>query len=281
MTFDFICRTLYTMKTILRITFILLIALPFLLLNEQAQSNPSGGPAGHANDPAGNNKTCRSCHSGAAPTEINAISTNVPTEGYTPGQTYAITVSITEAGKVRFGFQASVQNASGTPAGSIALINSTETQLVGSNLYVTHRTAGNSGQGAKSWQFNWTAPSAGFGPATVYASVMAANNANGSSGDNVYRSALTIQENTTIGVSSPESEVVSVFPNPVSDFIRLQTALNSPAQIFIYSLTGQMVYSGQYASTTSDIDVSSLKSGIYLLVYDANNQRSVKRFVKN
>jgi hypothetical protein len=254
------------MKTFLRISLLLIVILPFAVMNQLATGNSNGAPFGHANDPSGNNKTCRACHSGATPTEINAITANVPVAGYTPGETYAITVSITEAGKARFGFQATVQNTNGNPAGTISLSNTTETGLNGSNLYVNHRTAGTSGSGSKSWTFNWTAPAAGFGPATVYASVMAANNNGNNNGDNVYRSSLTIQENSLVSVESVLSNSIKIYPNPTAQyaFIEMNQSDNSLQSVQLFDFSGKQVLNENIQNNQFVLDLSQLKQGVYL-----------------
>lgn len=270
------------MKTLLRICLLLILILPFAIMNQLATGNSNGAPFGHANDPSGNNKTCRACHSGAAPTEINAITANVPVAGYTPGETYAITVSISEAGISRFGFQATVQNSSGNPAGTISLSNTTETGLVGSNLYVNHRSAGTSGSGSKSWSFNWTAPAAGFGPATVYASVMAANNNGNNNGDNVYRSSLTIQENTLVSIADVLLNEISIYPNPVSQFayIDLKNAEHQIRSIQLFDMSGKLMLNETTSSSNATIDLSSLEQGVYLAKIVTSKGILTQRIIK-
>lgn len=270
------------MKTFLRISLLLIVMLPFAIMSQLAVGNPNGSPAGHANDPAGNNKTCRSCHSGATPPTVDAITANIPVIGYTPGETYAITITVTEAGISRFGFQATVQNTSGNPAGTIALSNTTETGLVGSNLYVTHRSAGTSGSGSKSWLFNWTAPAAGFGPATVYSSTMAANNNGNNNGDNVYKSSLTIQENTTVSIANVLNTGIKMYPNPTQQFVFIELA-EADLQlklVQLYNLSGKMLLSETITPNQVTIDLSKFNQGVYIARVITNKGVFIQKIIK-
>lgn len=58
---------------------------------------------------------------------------------------------------------------------------------------------------------------------------------------------------------------VSVYPTPASDVVFIDLDGKEDAMISAYSLSGQEVISGQQISGKGEINVSSLKSGIYLL----------------
>lgn len=174
-------------------------------------SSPDGAPSGVSNDPSSGSANCTNCHSGTATipaTTVANITTNIPAAGYTPGVTYTITATVNYAGRTRFGFQVSPQNAAGTKLGT--LINTgNQTKLVGSGKYVTQTQAGNSGTGTKTWTFNWVAPVAGTGTVTFYGSLMAANNNGGTSGDATYKVQTSVTESSpcslTVSISSPDT----------------------------------------------------------------------------
>lgn len=174
-------------------------------------SSPDGAPSGVSNDPSSGSANCTNCHSGTATipaTTVANITTNIPAAGYTPGVTYTITTTVNYAGRTRFGFEVSPQNAAGTKLGT--LINTgNQTKLVGSGKYVTHTVAGNSGTGTKSWSFNWVAPVAGTGTVTFYGALMAANNNAATSGDVTYKVQTSVTESSpcslTVSISSPDT----------------------------------------------------------------------------
>ena len=181
------------------LTFIFLFTLYLIVsdvLNNNASSNTGGAPAVHTGSPGDGNVTCTSCHAGPLPVvQTGWITSNIPASGYVPGSTYAITATATRSGHTKFGFEISPLNIGGTLLGSMVLTN-TETQLVGSSKYITHTATGTSGSGSKTWSFNWTAPSTGTGNVIFYGAFNVTNNNNGSSGDTIYKSTLSVSECT-------------------------------------------------------------------------------------
>jgi hypothetical protein len=188
------------MKKKLLISFsILTCYLIALLPQEQMHGNTSGGPAGYAGSPFDSNgRTCGSgggCHGGGTTDQPSIIATNIPACGYTPGQTYNITVTATSPNRTKFGFSLSAQKTSnGVTAG--ILIAGTGTQLNGSNRYITHTSAGTAATaaGTRVWNFQWTAPAAGTGSVSLYAAVNCTNSSNSSSGDIIFNTSIAIQE---------------------------------------------------------------------------------------
>jgi hypothetical protein len=123
---------------------------------------PSGSPAAKTGSP-GDGASCAQCHGQAATTTAGLITSNIPAEGYTPGQTYQITANNTLTGSGKYGFEVSSQNATGTQLGTLAA--GTGSKLVGGTKYVTQSNASSS---THTWTFNWTAPAVGTGPVTFY-----------------------------------------------------------------------------------------------------------------
>ena len=183
---------------------IFLMALIFTGIDfESAHSNNSGAQAGYTGSPNENNsRTCASqnggCHGGTGTTfQSDMISIDIPDCGYLPGETYTVTLSISSPGRSEFGFSVSPQFNGGATAGT--MIASNETQLNGSGRYLTHTAQGTAetAPNARIWTFDWIAPPAGSGEVTFYAAFNASNNNNGSSGDLIFNSNLTIFEGVT------------------------------------------------------------------------------------
>jgi hypothetical protein len=122
---------------------------------------PTGAPAGYTGSP-GDGKNCTQCHGGSPSTVSGWITSDIPPEGYTPGNTYTITVTVT--GGSRKGFEVSPQNPAGALLGTLTA--GTGNKLVGSNKYVT-QNAGSYNNPAV-WTFTWTAPAAGTGLVTFW-----------------------------------------------------------------------------------------------------------------
>jgi len=129
-----------------------------------AISNPTGAPAGKTGSPGDGGATCQAsgCHTGTPTFVAGIISSNVPSNGYTPGTTYTITVTTTGSGNK--GLEVSPQDLSGNLLGT--LIAGTGTKLLGGGKYLTHTTP-KTGSSA-TWTFQWKAPAAGTGDVTFY-----------------------------------------------------------------------------------------------------------------
>lgn len=129
-----------------------------------AISNPTGAPAGKTGSPGDGGATCQAsgCHTGTPTVVAGIISSNVPSNGYTPGTTYTITVTTTGSGNK--GLEVSPQDLSGNLLGT--MIAGTGTKLLGGGKYLTHTTP-KTGSSA-TWTFQWIAPVAGTGDVTFY-----------------------------------------------------------------------------------------------------------------
>jgi hypothetical protein len=178
-------------KTLTLITIILLIA----GVAHNLISSPDGAPSGYAYDKSSNFRTCAysGCHSGTsviADTTIAKITSNIPSTGYIPGQTYTFTATVTKPGYSRFGFQASPQDSLGNYKGTMIVTNTTKTKITGTK-YITHTQSGNS---QSSWSWNWVAPALGSGQVKMSGALMAANNNGSTSGDSTYKVSVTINE---------------------------------------------------------------------------------------
>lgn len=195
------------------ITFIAIILLT-LGLTYNVNSLPEGAPSGYAYDKASNFRTCAysGCHSGTsvfADTSIAKITSNIPSTGYVPGQTYTFTATVNKPGYVRYGFQASPQDSLGNYKGTMVVTNTTKTKITNTK-YITHTTSGNS---SSSWSWNWVAPTLGSGQVKMSGALMAANNNGGTSGDSTYKVSTIINEcfkSPTNIVATPKGTSVTI-----------------------------------------------------------------------
>lgn len=146
---------------------------------------------------APNETNCTSCHSGTALTSGteygNVKMTTSMTGGeYIPDSTYKITLSYTESGKSKFGFQVTVlDDANDEQAGDLVVTSSTTTDkgtaTVSSKTrqYIYHKSSGTSGSGKISWSFEWDAPSTNVGPVKFYVALNSTNGNSAASGDKI------------------------------------------------------------------------------------------------
>jgi len=67
-----------------------------------------------------------------------------------------------------------------------------------------------------------------------------------------------------------ESQKITVYPNPATDYIHLKNVTTGATAIVIYRLDGAAILSTQLSSDTREINISTLAKGFYLL--KVNNQ---------
>lgn len=248
-----------------------------------AIGSTSGSPAGRTGSP-GDGVSCAGsgCHSGAATTQAGLITSNIPIEGYSPGQTYTITGTITASGKTKFGFQISPQNTTGNLKGSLILTNTSATQLVGSGKYVTHKSTGTSfPSGTATWSFDWTAPVAGSGALTFYGAFNASNNNGSSTGDAISLSSLAVIEGP-VGIADiyNNANQVVIYPNPVSDKLFITTSLagSQNMTVGIIDVAGKLVK--EIKSADGSIDFNDITKGYYVLKIQTPDGIFIKKVVK-
>jgi photosystem II stability/assembly factor-like uncharacterized protein len=93
-------------------------------------------------------------------------------------------------------------------------------------------------------------------------------------------------KNGTNGVENPEvtdeeSDCIGIYPNPAKD--KLTFSICTPNQIvsaWIISNQGTIITQWNMLSNKSQLDVSQLKPGVYLLQVEINNTTLTKRFIK-
>jgi len=89
-----------------------------------------------------------------------------------------------------------------------------------------------------------------------------------------------ITSQDTSFTKTKEIKGFDIYPNPVSDgFFRIKTLNNAERTIDIYDVLGKLVF---FKTTKKNlIDVSTLKSGIYIIkVYELGNSATRKLIIK-
>lgn len=192
------------MKTIYKILSVLI--LPTVLILYSYSSGSPGGKTGSIGD---GGTTCTQCHTSTAIAESGWITSDIPEEGYTPSETYEITVTGTHDGVVKMGFELTAETLIGIKKSNWTITDGTRTQKCNVNTAVTHTQSGNAPNGnTNTWSVDWTAPEIGTESIIFYAAVNAANGNGNTTGDQIYTTTLTVIETV---VANPE--IVSIDPN--------------------------------------------------------------------
>lgn len=242
-----------------------------------------GTDPGYTGSPGDSLKNCTACHGGVATPREGWIVSNIPEEGYIPGQTYTITATNYNMGATRFGFEVSPQKLNGDLMGTIVITDTLRTKLVGGTKYITYRADGVSGIDENSWTFDWIAPPAGSGEVVFYGAFNSNSGHKGNDGTTL--STLTVQEFGFNGLATISSNVsnLTIYPNPSTDVMKVSFDLKKSAYITIdvVDLAGKQlisVASGKFnGSITREINVSNLPQGMYLLKIDVDGKAATQK----
>ncbi len=149
---------------------LLLFVLVVLVVGSSVEAN-SGGKFNSAN-------SC-SCH-GASSSSVTPTHSGFPTD-YVPGQTYLVTIGMTTS-------------VSGSNGGFSFTVNKGTLTNPGPNVQISGSSATHTNDGARSWSFEWTAPSSGSGTVNLQVATNAVNNNGATSGDSWATLSWTINE---------------------------------------------------------------------------------------
>ncbi|MBN2669339.1 MAG: T9SS type A sorting domain-containing protein [Bacteroidales bacterium] len=79
------------------------------------------------------------------------------------------------------------------------------------------------------------------------------------------------------GINNSISEQISIYPNPASDLLNINTDLNS--EISIYSIAGQLVYRTKTVNTSTVINLDAFNSGNYIIKIQNINEIVTQKLV--
>ena len=170
-----------------------------------AYANSAGPFAGLAGVPGEDD--CSQCHGGTGGAGKLTIALSAGGTTYIAGQTVKVKVTLEDPNALRWGFQLTARRtgSTGSGAGKLATADTnTQVESVGGVDFISHSSAGTfrTTRNSASWEFDWTAPSAGTGGVTFYSAGNAANNNGLPTGDRIYKGSLALTEATT-GVGTP------------------------------------------------------------------------------
>jgi len=265
-------------------TLLISAAFAILLITQSLMIMKKDGAApGYTGSPGDGLKNCTECHGGTAVKVDDWISSDIPAEGYVPGETYTITASNNETGATRFGFEVSPQDTGGNLLGTMLITDSVETKLVGGTKYITYTENGVEGVNSKSWSFKWIAPE--NAQEVVFYGGFNSNFEGHKDGDKTYLSTLTVKNKNSTGISSFAEPVgLKIYPNPTYRYIMLdyRVLAKGNLQAEILDMNGRQVLllldgdvnAGSY---NQRFDISTLANGYYLVKVKIDGKTSTQR----
>lgn len=221
----------------------------------KTSASASGPSPAFTGAPLENN--CTACHStfplnsGGGSVAISGLPAN-----YLPGQTIPLTVTMTDANAVIYGFQMVAVNNAGQNAGTINIPPAAPQPLqvisgfVNGNerRYVEHTNNGvvPTQFGSKSWNFTWTAPPERIGKLSFYAAGNGANSDSGTSNDQIYTtSRATLSGSAIANFDSDAKSDISVYRPSTGTWYAL-TSGELGFQVVNFGVPGDVLAPGDY-----------------------------------
>jgi len=254
--------------------FLTILAIPVILVLMAYSSGSPGGKTGSLMD----ENTCTSCHDDFPLNSADGwITSNIPATGYSPGQTYTITLTGTHIGVEKFGFEVTSESSDPQKVGTWIITDVTQTQLTNSNKAVTHTSSGNTPSGnSKTWTVDWIAPTSGTGEVLFSAAFNAANGNGNTSGDVIYKSHMGVSQ-STVGLNNITETVIKMYPNPATDYIIIENAKD--AEMKLYDMIGRLITSNTISEIDENINISNFDAGVYFVVVSKEGENFSKKLI--
>ena len=240
---------------------------------------PPGGRTGCTEPPTETTCGVSTCHNTTPNTGGGSlvVTYSDSTLHYVPGQTYDMTVTTSEAGKVKFGFEITITDGNGDSVGTFIIptgVTNISTPLGGINhrKYLGHKSANSN----NTWSFQWKAPAIDKGQLCFFLASNCANGNGQSSGDHIYTTSLCIDPASATGIFSPEISknefsIQSILHNHLT--LRYYQPAGDRVVIRIYDVNGiliQTLFDENEAEGWQIHSFSlnqSLSNGLYLIQY--------------
>ena len=259
-----------------------------------AISSHSAGPGATGNNrtgAGGSTPNCAGsgCHSAnTTSTIVNFIlndtltGTNINVSGgkYVPGRSYKVTINgfNTASSSRHFGFQAAVTDKASINTGTLLIYDTANTVIRTSPVLVEHKKVITAGSASTmNGVFYWKAPVKGTGSVRFYGTFMVVDSNNATSNDLANNAFRDVDEDLTASINEISASIAtSIYPNPCSNVLHIETKANTTFEAQIFGLGGKKILS----SKESTIDVSSLNPGFYFLNMSNENGVQTIPFVK-
>lgn len=255
-------------------------ALSMFLISAQSNDDDPDGEAGATGSP--NEETCADteCHEtyilNSGPGSVLISSPDLANWEYVPGETYTISVTVSQTGFELFGLGFEALKSNGDNAGT--LIAGSDTQIKNKTVAgfqrknITHDDGTGAGTDFHTFTFTWNAPTSNVGDITFYVAGNACNNNENENGDYVYSTSQVVSAAVGVYEINQSENLLKVFPNPVSDELTLiqQLSMGGSVTFRLFDQRGALVRDfGQINQDAGELrrtlDISMLSPGIYML----------------
>ncbi|WP_430408999.1 T9SS type A sorting domain-containing protein [Kordia sp.] len=95
-----------------------------------------------------------------------------------------------------------------------------------------------------------------------------------------FATTMFAQNNSSVALASTTETVFNILPNPGINELNIRLTEKKNASVEVYNLLGRKIYTGKLTTMHNAIDITSWKSGIYLVKVITDKKSITKRFVK-
>ncbi len=85
----------------------------------------------------------------------------------------------------------------------------------------------------------------------------------------------------TVKISDVNETQISVYPNPSNGIFNVKTSSNDVSNIYIYDMSGKIIYSNILNTDVNTIDISNQANGLYLIKVQTNDEIIIKKVIKD
>jgi hypothetical protein len=248
-------------------------------------NNPPVGSTGAPNENASCNYS--GCHNNGAMTGSVTV-TGLP-DSIVAGQTYTINLTVrNNATGGRGGFQMTCLDAANAPAGTFVATNTAAVSIGSGNTtattgrkYPRQAKPINFASNVATWTYNWTAPTTlPTMPITFYYVGMIANSDGVEGGDNSITGKKLVYKKLTTPTTELETTLnAHVYPNPTSDFLFVELADKTEANLMLFDLQGRAVLNTVVSSNKQPISIKHLAKGAYSVAVESEGKMMSKKIV--
>ncbi len=260
-------------------TFFLAVS-AIVFLSAYNMNDDPGGKSGATGSPSEGTCASSSCHGtytlNSGPGSIEITSPDMVNWAYVPGESYTISVTVSQTNRGLFGLGFEALKSNGDNAGLLVAGSDThiKSKTVGghSRKSITHNNNTGSTDNSHTFTFTWNAPTTDVGDITFYVAGNACNANGNESGDYVYSTSKVV--GVALGIYEVESDVLKLeeYPNPFAEKINVSMNLNEGGNVefTLFDTRGALVSSFGKSNHPSGVlkksfDVSYLPSGTYML----------------
>lgn len=86
-------------------------------------------------------------------------------------------------------------------------------------------------------------------------------------------------DNPANSIAETNNDVVSIYPNPVSDIININTTSIEKYSVEIFNMLGEKILSSANSSHHSQLNIENLETGLYFILVKTKNEIVTQKII--